>query len=449
MDKAERAKLRALPQGARISSCFVTSPPIGQGDDHVLKALKITLVVLLVTSGMAFSFGAGIGAAPVFTKAAGAPSLATGLPREFGILGEVWNVLQEDYVDKSALDGKKLSVGAINGALEALADPHSAYIDAEQNRLRKTAFRGSFDGIGAEVSVENKEIVVVTPISGSPAEKAGIRPGDRIVAVNGEPTSGKGLNEVVSKIRGPRGTRVRVSVVHKGETTAIELEITRAEVKTRSVASRMLPNNLAYVRLSYFSERTNSELAEALKEVKKAGAKAMVLDLRNNPGGLLESAVTVTSQFLRDGVVLYEGDARGGSTPWKVRPGGLATELPMVVLVNKGSASGSEVTAGALQDAGRAVLIGTVTTGKGSVNRLRELSDGSALYVTFARWYTPKGRLIEGTGLTPDIAVEITDADVKDQKDTQLEKAVQYLESKLSAAVDRGHGLGVGGQTGR
>lgn len=403
----------------------------------MLKTIRILLTVLLIMAAMAFSFGAGIGVAPLLSSSASGIPSPRGMPKEFGLLTEVWNILEEDYVDKTALDPRKLTMGAITGALEALADSHTAYIDADQNRLRKTAFRGTFDGIGAEVTMENKEVVIMAPLPGSPAERAGIRPGDRIVAVNGQPTLGMTLNEVVTRIRGPRGTKVRITIQHKGEDTPLELEITRAEVKTRTVTARMLPQGIAYVRISYFSERTNSELEAALKEIKSAGARGILLDLRNNPGGLLEAAVNVTSQFLKGGMVLYEIDSRGGSTPWAVKPGGLATDLPMVALVNKYSASGSEVMAGALQDSERAKLVGTATIGKGSVNRLRELSDGSAIYVTFARWLTPKGRLIEGVGLTPDIVVELTEEDIKRQNDTQLERALQHLESKLSEAPEQ------------
>ncbi|MBI2910294.1 MAG: S41 family peptidase [Chloroflexi bacterium] len=354
------------------------------------------------------------------------------LPTQFGLIEEVWNILEQDYVDPAALDPGKLTVGAINGVLETLADPHSAYLNAEQNRQRKAAFRGSFRGIGVEVTADNNEIVVKAVISGSPAEEAGILPGDRVLAVNGESTDGMSPGDVARTIRGRSGAVVRMTLMHKGETSPFEVEVTAAEVRTRTVTTALLPSGIAHITISGFSQRTPEELEAALRDMLDAGAEAILLDLRHNPGGLLGSAVDVASQFMKEGVVASQTDNRGASTPHPVKPGGVATDLPMAILLDGASASASEVVAGALQDVGRAALVGAVTAGKGSINYLRELSDGSALYVTVGRWLTPNGRLIEGQGLSPDIPMERTRNDIARGWDPQLQKALEYLEGKLA-----------------
>jgi carboxyl-terminal processing protease len=237
-------------------------------------------------------------------------------------------------------------------------------------------------------------------------------------------------------------------VLHQGEENSLTLVITRAEIDVASVYPEIikdtstptttpaptvtpLPNGIALITITYFSSRTGDETVSALKDMLASGARGIVLDLRDNPGGVLDSAVTVASQFLKEGTVVYALDSEGRKVSWDVEPGGLATDLPLAVLVNGNSASASEVVAGALQDYGRGLLIGTETFGKGSVNHFRELSDGSAIYISIGRWYTPNGRQIEGQGLTPDMVVERTEQDVQQGKDLQLDKAIEYIKSKL------------------
>lgn len=352
-------------------------------------------------------------------------------PRQFELLDEIWEILSKDYVDESAIDPDKLGRGAIDGVVQALADPHTSYIDKEQYAIEQTGIRGSYEGIGAHVSMQDGLVVIVAPIAGSPAESAGIRAGDRILEINGESTKGLNLADVVAKIKGPRGTAVKLTLGRDGEGSDVLIEITRAEIKTGSVFTQMLDDGVAHIRISQFSQRTGTELKDALKDVKSKGAQGLILDLRNNPGGLLDTTVESASQFLDKGVVAYQVNRRGEREKWEVRSGGQALEMPMVILVNQGSASGSEVLTGALQDRGRATVIGTKTFGKGSVNHIRELSDGSAFYVTIARWLTPNGRLIEGQGLEPDITVPFTEEDAQAQRDPQFDKALEVLKSKM------------------
>ena len=355
-------------------------------------------------------------------------TLPPDVPEEFDSLWEVWYYLERDYVNTDALDPDELSRGAIDGLLEALGDPYTSYIDAETYEMEQAAFEGSFEGIGAVVTIDDDELTVVSPIAGTPAEQQGIKAGDKILEVNGEPTSGMSLAEAVLKIRGPKGTTVTLLILHKDESTPVEIEIVRAEIELTSVYLDMLPDDIAHLRITYFSDNTPDEVKTALTEALESDAAAIVLDLRGNPGGLLASVVDVASEFLDGGIVLYEAYSDGRERPWSASDGGLATDIPMVVLVDGGSASGSEVLGGAFQDRGRAPLIGTTTYGKGSVNVIEELSDGSALYVTTARWLTPNRILIEGVGLTPAFYIDITEDDIASGDDPQMDFAVDYVK---------------------
>jgi carboxyl-terminal processing protease len=386
---------------------------------------KYLFPTILIALAVVLSFGLGF----VFSQSLLPP--VTQLPTEFNKLGEVWQYLERYYVNKDALDAEGLSEGAIDGLLEALDDPYTSYLDADTYELEWSAYEGSFEGIGAVVTMEDGELTVVSPIAGGPAEEQGIKAGDKVLEIDGESTSEMNLTEAVLKIRGPQGTKVTLLILHLGETTPVEVEMIREEVQLDSVYLEMLPQAIAHIQITHFSERTHQELVATLNDAIGSGMEGIILDLRNNPGGYLHVVVDVASEFLDGGTVLYQRDSEGRLEELTATGGGLATDLPLVLLVNEWSASGSEVLAGALQDRGRADLVGNVTYGKGSVNIVRELSDGSALYVTTARWLTPDGSLIEGIGLTPDFAVEITEEDILYDRDPQLEFAIEYIESRL------------------
>ncbi|TET38088.1 MAG: S41 family peptidase [Dehalococcoidia bacterium] len=389
----------------------------------IKRSLLFTLLIVLL---LILSFGAGFG----FSRAL-SPGVPQEVPEEFNTLWEVWQLLLQDYVNKEALDPEELTQGAIEGLLEALGDPYTYYLDVETYELALSGLEGSFEGIGAFVTMEDGELTVVSPIAGTPAEEAGIRAGDRILEIDGETTSGMTLTEAVLIIRGPQGTMVTLLVLHQGETDPVVIEIIRERIDVDSVYLEMLPDNIAHIQITYFSLHTSGELSAILNDALSDGAVGIVLDLRGNPGGYLHIVVDVASEFLSGGVVLYEEDSEGNLQAWNAKPGGLATDLPLAVLVDGGSASASEVLAGALQDRERAPLIGTTTYGKGSVQVIRELSDGSALYVTTARWLTPNGRQIEGEGLDPDFVVEITEEDIESGRDPQLEFAIEYIKAQL------------------
>lgn len=374
-------------------------------------------------------------AAPSPQAPAGRIEAPPGTPEELKKIFEVWSILSKDFVDQSKLDPKKGSTSAIEGIIKTLDDPYTTYISAEDFDIDRSGFEGSFEGIGAVVSMDQNQLTIVSPFDGSPAAAAGIRPGDIVLEIDGVSTQGMSVNQAVNKIRGPNGTKVTLNILHVGDKEPVSITIVRGEIKVASVETKTLDNKVAQVRIIQFTQRTPDELRSALIKLKQDGMKGLVLDLRGNPGGLLDATVDVASQFLEDGLVLYEVDGKGNRVEWKTRRGGVALDLPLAVLVNKGSASGSEVLAGALQDRGRAPLIGTQTFGKGSVNILRRLSDGSGLYITIAHWYTPKGNLIEGAGLNPDIEVLLTAEDRRTGKDPQLDRAVQYVHEKLAQGI--------------
>ena len=338
------------------------------------------------------------------------------------IVEEVWNILFSNYVDRESLDQAALSQGAIEGIIEKLNDPYTSYIDAENYELGVSHLEGEFEGIGAHITIKDEKLTIIAPIPDSPAEEAGIRPGDVILKVDGEPTAELSLAEAVLKIRGKRGTPVTLLVLHEGETEPEVIVIIRANIKVASVRFD-IRGDFAYINVTQFSERTEEELLPVLHTIEDEAAKGIILDLRNNPGGLLDEVVDVASHFLPDDTLVVSVSS-GQETLYVLnsRTGALTTDLPIVVLVNGNSASGSEVLAGALQDHSRAVIAGAKTFGKGSVNVLHRLSDGSGLYITTARWLTPEGRLIEGEGIEPDYPIEL-------EGDEAIQWAIEYLTS--------------------
>ena len=351
------------------------------------------------------------------------------LPPEFGRVAEVWELLKREHFDRNQLDPEAVSAGAIRGMLQALDDPYASYLNPEQYSLEFQDFRGFFEGIGAEVGMRDGRITILAPIPDTPAELAGIRPGDVILEIDGESTFGITLLEAISKIRGPEGTTVTLVVAHRNATESTQIVIERGVIDLDSVRFLMLVGRIGHLRLLSFTETTNQEVQEALSRFERLGGVGLVLDLRNNPGGLLRSVIDVTSQFLDDGLVLYELNSQGQRVDWNVRSGGKGQSIPMVVLVNEFSASASEVLAGAIIDHERAPVVGTTTFGKGSVNTLRQLSDSSGIYFTIARWFTPSGTLIEGEGIVPDVAIETAP---EDDEDVLLDRAIEILQQQLA-----------------
>ena len=316
------------------------------------------------------------------------------LPAEFQRLSEVWDLLVQEHIDGGELDPAAISDGAIRGMLVALGDPYAGFLDSEQYSLQTEDIRGFFGGIGAEVGIRDGVMTILAPMPDTPAEAAGIRPGDVIVEVDGVSIQGLSLLEVVQLIRGDKGTKVKILIRHLSSAEPVLIEIERDIINLKSVELLMQVGRIGHLRLSGFTGTTNDDLKEALERFERSQGLGIVLDLRNNPGGLVSSVVDVTSQFIDDGLVLYQIDAKGNRRNWGVKSGGKALDIPMVVLVNEFSASASEVFTGAIIDNERATVIGATTFGKGSVNNLWPLNDGSGINFTTARWFTPNGVLI-------------------------------------------------------
>jgi carboxyl-terminal processing protease len=363
-----------------------------------------------------------------------------------------WAVMErvnENYYDKKAIDSQKMLDGAIAGMVDSLDDPYTVYLPPVQNTDFKQGLAGEFSGIGAELGMKDKQVVVVSPLDGSPAERAGIKAGDAIVKVNDEFTFGWSLNQTVEKIRGPKGTEVALTVVQKDQKESKILKIQRDTITIKSVTSWVKSikdvenitlsqtlkasqnDKVAYIRLSQFGDNTNKEWLElsnslSLQLTNDKSIKGIVLDLRNNPGGYLTDAVFIASEFLKKGTpVVLQDDGNGKTGKLVVERNGLMLEVPLVILINKGSASASEILAGAMQDYDRAILVGETSFGKGTIQNAEDLGEGAGLHVTIAKWLTPNGTWVHKVGLTPEIKVELSTKEP--ERDIQLEKALEEL----------------------
>ena len=347
----------------------------------------------------------------------------------------VLDLIERNYVEE--VDSEELTESAIQGMLRTL-DPYSAYLTPERFRELEIGTSGEFGGVGMEVTVENGILTVITPIEGTPAEAAGIKPKDQILEVNGKSTKGMVVQEVVKLLRGPRGSTVDVTVKSVGDKEPRVVTLTRDKIVVKSVKPELLPDGIAYIKLSQFQDNTSYELKQALTELKtnnNGNLKGIVLDLRNNPGGLLSEAIQVVDEFVDDGLIVsVKGRYQGQSREHYATKNGDYEKEPIVVIVNDGSASASEVVAEALQDSKRALILGTSTFGKGSVQTIIKLEDGSGLKLTTAKFYAPSGRSINEVGVTPDVVVE----NEKD-KDNQLESAVNMIKtSKVPGGIPKG-----------
>lgn len=416
------------------------------------KIALISLILVVITSG---AFGAGVifgGSGILFEPGV---VRAQDQPDEFEVFWQVWNIAHRHFVDQEALDDTRLTYGAINGLIRALGDEgHTRFLTPEEVSQQRTNISGKFSGIGARVGLEDGLPVIIAPFDGSPAQQSGVKAGDIIIEVDGQDVTGLSLSDTVERIRGEIGSTVVLTVFRPDVNESLEISIVRDEIKVPAASWAMAPGtNVALIRLSQFNANLNDNIQEVVKEAKAAGATQFVLDVRNNPGGLLEQAVKVTSQFLKDGNVLLQEDADGNREAFAVIEGGVATDIPVAVLINRGSASSAEIFAGAIQDHNRGTVIGETSFGTGTVLRPFELDDGSALLLGTSQWLTPNGRLIRKQGIEPDITVELpvgTDliapleleelsvADLLSSDDTQLLKALEVLDALPQAGTGAG-----------
>ena len=396
------------------------------------KILIGCVIVVLLFGCSAFGFIAGYygkysaGSQPNSTSDVTSTAPVANNDELFKPFWEAWQLVHEQYLVQP-MDDEKMMQGAIRGMMDSLGDPHSAYMNPVEYSDAQAPLEG-YSGIGAWVNTEGEFLTITEPMKGSPAEAVGLKGGDQIIAIDGVDMTGTLPELARQKVLGEAGTQVILTVLRDGVDEPFDVPITRAQITIPSTEYRMLDNNIAYLRLNAFSNTTGDEVHAALTELLAQNPKGLILDLRYNSGGFLDAAIQVSSEFLPDGVVTIEEYGDGKRDTFNVTGSGIATEIPMVVLVNEWSASASELVAGALQDHGRAQLVGNTTYGKGTVQNWIPLSENEgAVRITIARWLTPNERNVTGTGLTPDVQVTISEADTQAGVDTQLNKAIDLL----------------------
>jgi carboxyl-terminal processing protease len=388
---------------------------------------KVPIPILAFAGFLVFAavFAAGFAAALLIDQRMDATSTADNA--SFGLFWEAWELVRKDFYGDLP-DAQQVTYSALRGALGALNDPYSVLVEPQPREMERDSLRGSFGGIGAYVSKTDDGQFVLLPIEGQPAQAAGVQEGDVLLAVDGTPvSSGSSVEDVVLAIRGPVGEPVTLTIRHPGAEEAADVIITRAVIELPSARWEVLEQapDIGYIQLNRFSEKSGLEVETAIKELTEAGAGMLILDLRFNGGGLLNSAVDVLDHFFGRQTVVYQLSSGGKETGLTTSRGGIAEDIPLAVLVNSGTASASEIVAGALQDLGRAQLVGETTFGKGSVQNVYDLSDGSSLHLTSSRWYTPNRRQLDGQGLTPDIPVSLDDSG----DDLQLERAIELMQT--------------------
>ncbi|MEI7497707.1 MAG: S41 family peptidase [Candidatus Falkowbacteria bacterium] len=346
---------------------------------------------------------------------------------DFNLFWEVWNLLKTDYVKQDTLNEKNLFYGAVRGLVAAAGDPYTIFLDPKDSKTFADDLAGTFEGIGAEIGIKKEQLVVIAPLPETPAEKAGLRAGDKILAIDKQATMGISVDEAVSKIRGKKGTVVTLIINRPGEDKNREIKITREVIIVKSVKTNLRKDGVMVITITSFNSDTALLFEKAVQEAEKTKPKAIILDLRNNPGGYLNTAVEVASNWIDSGPVVIEQDSKKNRLEYPAVGLARLQKYKTVVLINQGSASASEIVAGALQDDSKARIIGAQSFGKGSVQTLEKLSDGSSLKVTIAQWLTPKGTNISEKGITPDQAVELTAADYEKSKDPQMDAAIKWL----------------------
>ncbi|MEK7203611.1 MAG: S41 family peptidase [Patescibacteria group bacterium] len=400
--------------------------------------MKNKSLILVIIISLALGFFAGTefqktkvsdgGLRELINRGSGQPAAV-----DFGLFWDAWNLIHEKYVGRSELDTQEMVFGAIEGMVKSIGDPFTVFLKEEQSKRLQEDISGEFAGVGIEIGLRDDILMVIAPLKDTPADRAGVLAGDKIIKIDGESTAGITLEEAVSKIRGRRGTEVVLTISRKkdGKEETSDFSIIRDKIKIPTVKWEVKELDIGYIQLFSFNQIAKGEFDKALVELKKQGAdKKLILDLRNNPGGLLDLAIDISSYFLEPGqVVVIEDFGNGQKDELKTRSNGRLKNAKIVILINKGSASASEIVAGALHDNRGVKLIGEKTFGKGSVQQVEELRFKTALKITVAKWLTPKGRSITDEGIEPDIKVERKEEDIKEGRDPQLDKAIEVIRS--------------------
>ena len=385
---------------------------------------KFTLVFIVIAVLISFGLGVLFGESRVVCKVCPPEEI------DFSLFWSSWNVLQEKFVDKEKLDTKEMIYGAISGMVKSLDDPYTVFLKPEDAKRFIEDVKGAFEGVGMEIGIRKGQLQVIAPLEGTPAQKAGLRAGDKIIKVDDTLTVDITIDEAVNLIRGPKGTEVILTIFREAWEETKEIKIIRGVIEIPSLKLEMIEDNIALIELYHFTEKASFDFNKSAIEILNSSAEKIILDLRNNPGGYLEVAQDIAGWFLERGEIVTIEDFGQGKEQKKYKAQGNAKLLSysMVVLINKGSASGSEILAGALRDNRGIKLIGETSFGKGSVQELEKLKEGSSLKITIAKWLTPKGELITNKGLEPDIKVEMTDEDYKEDRDPQLDKAIEIVK---------------------
>lgn len=395
---------------------------------------RISIVILIIIA-LAAGFGGGFYYRDVKTPPPVFKNIINkdvGQPKgvDFTTFWTVWGLLQSRYVDKDKLDTQNLVYGAIDGLVKAVGDPYTTFLKPKESEEFSQQVNGAFSGIGIEIGLRKGILTVIAPIKDTPAQRVGLLAGDKILKIGDKTTDGMKIDEAVSLIRGPKGTKIKLTITRDGLEKAKELIITRDVIKVPAVDWKMTDGNIAYVQLFIFNKNIDSEFKKAAKEISQSKAQKIILDLRNNPGGLLDSAVNIASYFLdANQTVTIEKFGDGTQNAFPSNPNGLLKNYPLVVLINKGSASASEIVAGALKDNRGVTIVGETSFGKGSVQELNDLSQGASLKITVAKWFTPKGVSITDQGIKPAIEVQRSEDDITNNKDPQLDKAVELVKN--------------------
>lgn len=398
-----------------------------------MKLSRYFFIALILVGIFLLGFSAGQQSFPVDRLVPEVTHKSEGQPAEvdFSIFWRTWQALQENYLDADKLDPQQLVYGAVKGMVRAVGDPYTSFLDPEESKNFSDTISGSFEGIGAEIGIRDNRLTIIAPLKNTPAEKAGLKAGDQVLEIDGVPTEGMSLEEAVTRIKGPKGTKVVLTIVRNGLEQAKKVEVVRDKIDIPVLDWELKQGNIAYIQLYTFTENVAERFDKAANQILQAGADKIVLDLRNNAGGVLQGAIRVAGWFVPKGKIVVIEEGKTDEVIDRSPGPGSFSKFKTVVLVNQGSASASEIVAGALQEQAGATLVGLTTFGKGSVQALRRFPDRSTLKVTVARWFTPQRKQISEKGIKPDIQVEMEPDQIGTDQDIQLQKALELVQQKL------------------